>query len=170
MILKFTKGKFCLTLLFALIFDSACAQLPDLRLVSSASLTISNTTHSVDFAVGETVASNFINNINLFTIGFLQPLVSQAPAPLPNGSNFIVLYPVPAVNQISYFINDPDFIPTTGQILSMSGSILQSKTIAAGLQTGQVFTFNITGLSSGNYRIRFFNSLGNIRVGKFIKF
>jgi len=166
---KFTRNKLCLLLLFATIFDSAYAQLPDLKLVSSGASTISNNTHSIDFTIGEAVTSSFSSNVNLFTIGFLQPQVAQTMAPLPNNTNLIVVYPVPAVNQINYLVNDPAFIPTTGQILSMAGSILQSKTIAAGVQTGQVFSFNIAGLSGGIYRMRFFNSTGNIRVGQFIK-
>lgn len=167
--IKFKILKLAIFLILFTGLHSAIAQLPDLKLISAGAGTISNNTYSIDFTVGESVTSGISNNFNLFTIGFLQPVMPQPHAPLPAISNLILLYPVPAANEINYLLNDTGFIPKTAQILSMSGGVLQSKNIAAGLQTGQVFKFNITGLLSGVYRIRFFNSKGNTRVGNFIK-
>jgi hypothetical protein len=165
--IKFTKQKLTILLISFILLHSATAQLPDLKLTSSSGATIINANYNIDFTIGEIVTTNISNNLNLFTIGFLQPF--NQPAPAPNISNFVLLYPVPAVNEINYLLTDTGFIPIMAQIISMSGSVLQTKQIAAGFQTGQPFKFNITSLSTGQYRIRFFNSNGNIRVGTFIK-
>lgn len=166
---KIIKQQF---IIFSVLFVgsfTASAQMADLKLVSSAAKTISNNTHSVDFTIGECVTANISNAFNVFTIGFLQPSNIQIPAAAA-ASNNVLLYPVPAVTEINYLLNDSAFLPTGAQILSSSGSILQSVIIPANLQNGQIFKFNISTLSSGIYRIRFFNSTGQIRVGRFIKF
>ena len=164
---RFLKQKISVLLFLFIVGHTVIAQIPDLKLTAAAAHTISNNTYSIDFTIGESATANVGNAFSVFTIGFLQPVVQQQLVAA--SSNFVLLYPVPATNEINYIFSDLAFSPTAAQILNITGSVIKSATIPTNIQTGQALKFNIASLPSGIYRIRFINSLGETKVSTFIK-
>jgi hypothetical protein len=140
--------------------------------IGAAGETLSNSSASITYTVGETVAETLSNpDANKYlTIGFNQPDIDIKTVLDQNISKSIVLFPNPVAGGVVKvaFNNVPDGVYTI-DLIDASGKILQSMSVSFSSDNLLYVPIDVSQLKSGVYFIKVVNNLNFQGEVKLIK-